>query len=508
MELGPKRDIFVPCLVSLDRLSEICRQQKLKCADLDITRHNINYYEVEYLCNYQKKEDMEFYLVKWKGYPESENSWLSRKDLKCKDLLNVFHKDMERESKRQKQVKIVNGKKPRKNVRNLDPTVAEYLKLKGQQRLRLAAWQKDLNRKKNHSALILVENDVDLEGPPASFIYINEYRPMDGVVMAKEPVVGCSCKDCFSERGNGCCPTINFTSFAYTNSGRVKVKPGTPIYECNSLCQCGPECKNRVVQKGIPFPLCIFRTDNGRGWGVKTMQKIKKNSFVMEYVGELIPSEEAERRGVIYDRAGTTYLFDLDFCNDDYTVDATFYGNISHFVNHSCEPNLQVYSTFINNHDFSQPRIAFFAMDDLAAGEELTFDYNIKEMTEDVADTSNSLIQASPLSSHKCQDSSSRALHGQVTNGPVAIASYSIAPDSIGSVPNGNIVNGQVLNTPISNGLVPNGLVKNDLISNSSSQNESCNKDTALHTTVTTSPKKRARITCKCGASTCRKFLY
>jgi len=33
--------------------------------------------------------------------------------------------------------------------------------------------------------------------------------------------------------------------------------------------------------------VCIFRTANGRGWGVKAMQKIKKGSFVMEYVGEV-----------------------------------------------------------------------------------------------------------------------------------------------------------------------------------------------------------------------------
>jgi SET domain-containing protein len=33
--------------------------------------------------------------------------------------------------------------------------------------------------------------------------------------------------------------------------------------------------------------LCIFRTDDGRGWGVRTLEKIRKNSFVMEYVGEV-----------------------------------------------------------------------------------------------------------------------------------------------------------------------------------------------------------------------------
>ena len=68
---------------------------------------------------------------------------------------------------------------------------------------------------------------------------------------------------------------------------QIKIPPGTPIYECNSRCQCGPDCPNRIVQKGTQYSLCIFRTSNGCGWGVKTLVKIKRMSFVMEYVGEV-----------------------------------------------------------------------------------------------------------------------------------------------------------------------------------------------------------------------------
>ena len=95
------------------------------------------------------------------------------------------------------------------------------------------------------------------------------------------------------------------------------------------------DCINRVVQHGRKIPLCIFRTDN-RGWGVKTLQPIKANTFVTEYVGEVITSEEAEKRGRAYDEEGETYLFDLDFDDDQmFTIDAKKYGNISHFFNHS-----------------------------------------------------------------------------------------------------------------------------------------------------------------------------
>lgn len=49
----------------------------------------------------------------------------------------------------------------------------------------------------------------------------------------------------------------------------------------------------------------------------------------------MITSEEAEKRGQLYDNQGITYLFDLDYESDEFTVDAARYGNVSHFVNHS-----------------------------------------------------------------------------------------------------------------------------------------------------------------------------
>jgi hypothetical protein len=44
--------------------------------------------------------------------------------------------------------------------------------------------------------------------------------------------------------------------------------------------------------------------------------------FVCEYTGEIIASEEAERRGVIYDAQGFSTLFDLDVAGDCHTAPA------------------------------------------------------------------------------------------------------------------------------------------------------------------------------------------
>lgn len=91
--------------------------------------------------------------------------------------------------------------------------------------------------------------------------------------------------------------------------------------------------------KFYQFKLGIFKTDDGRGWGVKALESIAKGKFIVEYVGEIITEREAARRT----RAGEisfrkTYLFDLDYEADggcDYVVDGTKYGNISRFINHS-----------------------------------------------------------------------------------------------------------------------------------------------------------------------------
>lgn len=89
------------------------------------------------------------------------------------------------------------------------------------------------------------------------------------------------------------------------------------------------------------------------------MDPILKNQFVTEYVGELLTSDEAEERGKVYDHVGMTYLFDLDYNQDEpaaYTVDAKKYGNISHFINHSVS---QASSTWAFSAQASQKKEVF-----------------------------------------------------------------------------------------------------------------------------------------------------
>ena len=210
----------------------------------------------------------------------------------------------------------------------------------------LCEWQYELNRqRRNKEDLIYVENEVDQVPTPRDFTYITSNVYGSGVPNPENPentagLCGCTCyflgKKC-NAKAKHCCPDMAGGQFPYTIAGKVRIPPGSPIFECNSKCSCPYDCANRVVQYGRQIPLCIFRTSNGRGWGVKTIEPIKANTFITEYVGEVITNEEAERRGRQYDKKGATYLFDLDFDDENtaFTIDAAKMGNISHFFNHS-----------------------------------------------------------------------------------------------------------------------------------------------------------------------------
>uniref|UniRef100_A0A8D2ZCK8 Histone-lysine N-methyltransferase SETDB2 n=1 Tax=Scophthalmus maximus TaxID=52904 RepID=A0A8D2ZCK8_SCOMX len=57
-------------------------------------------------------------------------------------------------------------------------------------------------------------------------------------------------------------------------------------------------------------------------------------------------------------------------------LDASREGNVSRFINHSCDPNLFVQSVFTDSHDDAFPVVAFFTSRTVKAGTELTWDYS------------------------------------------------------------------------------------------------------------------------------------
>ncbi|KAF0974428.1 hypothetical protein FDP41_006460 [Naegleria fowleri] len=149
------------------------------------------------------------------------------------------------------------------------------------------------------------------------------------------------------------------------------------IVECNSECSCPDTCPNRVVQKGSDVKVTIFKT-NRTGWGLRAAQKLHRGQFVEIYAGELISDEVGEMRGRYYDRKGLSYLFDVSHGDVvcDFTVDSTYKGNVTRFLNHSCDGNLQQYLVCSEIRDSRYGTIAFFCKRNIEVGEELTFDYH------------------------------------------------------------------------------------------------------------------------------------
>jgi len=158
--------------------------------------------------------------------------------------------------------------------------------------------------------------------------------------------------------------------------------PGVPVFECNAHCSCDDDdCKNRVVQKGRKCSVNIKKTSN-KGWGVFASKKIAKGTYIGLYSGEFLKDDECERRGLVYDQSGRTYLLDIDFYylkpfgDVQYVVDAYHVGNFTRFLNNSCDPNCKVNPCYINEPDIRRPLLALFATRDVGIGEELCFSYN------------------------------------------------------------------------------------------------------------------------------------
>ncbi|KPP63670.1 hypothetical protein Z043_118049 [Scleropages formosus] len=192
---------------------------------------------------------------------------------------------------------------------------------------------------------------------------------------------GCDCRSASCQQGS--CSCLQAYGQAYDSDGRLRDR-GTeqgdysrPVFECNALCGCSETCSNRVVQRGLRFHLSVFPTQ-GKGWGVRTLEPIPRGSFVCEYAGEVLGYEEACRRQRAQGPGDMNYIIAVrehagpDRVSETF-VDPAAMGNVGRFLNHSCQPNLSMVPVRVHS---LVPRLALFALRDVAAGEELTFDYS------------------------------------------------------------------------------------------------------------------------------------
>ncbi|CAF0761428.1 unnamed protein product [Brachionus calyciflorus] len=151
-------------------------------------------------------------------------------------------------------------------------------------------------------------------------------------------------------------------------------------HECHpSVCPAGDRCMNqRFVKRQYPRQEPFFT--GTRGWGLKSLVDIKKGEFVNEYVGEIITKEECKRRLEQANINGVKNFYYLTI-DSNRIIDAGPKGNIARFANHCCEPNMETQKWVVNG----EIRIGLFAVCDIPASTELTFNYNLDCLSNEKA---------------------------------------------------------------------------------------------------------------------------
>ncbi|KAJ4826545.1 Histone-lysine N-methyltransferase ashh3 [Turnera subulata] len=122
---------------------------------------------------------------------------------------------------------------------------------------------------------------------------------------------------------------------------------------------------------------CNFQTERC-GSGIVADEDIKRGEFVIEYVGEVIDDKTCEERLWNMKHRGETNFY-LCEINRDMVIDATYKGNKSRYINHSCSPNTEMQKWIIDG----ETRIGIFATRDIRKGEHLTYDYQFVQFGAD-----------------------------------------------------------------------------------------------------------------------------
>ena len=109
------------------------------------------------------------------------------------------------------------------------------------------------------------------------------------------------------------------------------------------------------------------RRSGVHGKGVFALQDLAEGETLIEYVGEVIDWPEAlARHPHDPEQPNHTFYFHLE---SGLVIDANIGGNSSRWINHSCAPNCLA--------DEDDGRVFIKALRDIAAGEELFYDYGL-----------------------------------------------------------------------------------------------------------------------------------
>jgi SET domain-containing protein len=118
------------------------------------------------------------------------------------------------------------------------------------------------------------------------------------------------------------------------------------------------------------------RRSRVHGKGVFATRRIRKGTRIIEYLGERVSHQEADRR---YEAkvAGDNHTF-LFVVDRGIVIDAGINGNGARFINHGCDPNCESVT--------EERRVFIEALRTIQPGEELKYDYLIGRARDDPPD--------------------------------------------------------------------------------------------------------------------------
>ncbi len=104
--------------------------------------------------------------------------------------------------------------------------------------------------------------------------------------------------------------------------------------------------------------------------GMYATRRIRKGTRIIEYTGERISKEEADRRGLtLFEETtntgkGSVYIFEI---NNDFDIDGNIPQNHARHINHSCDPNCESV--------LEGDSVWILAVRTIKKAEELSYDY-------------------------------------------------------------------------------------------------------------------------------------
>jgi hypothetical protein len=152
--------------------------------------------------------------------------------------------------------------------------------------------------------------------------------------------------------------------------GYIKNRSGEKSSYWN--CKCDSDCGNRLLSNRR-LAKCRPKRQQGKGWGLITVDGVKKGHLVQEYVGEIIDEKMKRHRLEMWSKDHPNdpnfYIMQLE---PGWYIDAREKGSLSRFINHSCNPNCHLFPVNVSGH----MRVAVVANRNIAPGEFLDYDYH------------------------------------------------------------------------------------------------------------------------------------